>query len=233
MTQIATREDWTKARLALLAKEKELTRLRDEVAASRRALPRVRVDKDYVFDTPQGKQKLADLFEGKSQLIVYHFMFGPDATDPCKICSFWAEHYDSIRVHLPRRDANLICVSRAALAKIEQVRARMGWKFPWVSSGGGDFNADFGVTFTAEQEGQKLYNFGTQQAPKGGGEHPGASVFIKEDGKVFHTYSCYARGLDALNGTYQWLDLLPKGRDETALPWPAAWVKFKHQYQEG
>ncbi len=228
MSQIATRDVWLTARLALLAKEKELTRLRDEVAAARRALPRVRVDKDYVFETPQGSKKLADLFEGKSQLIIYHFMLGPDATDPCKSCSFWAEHYDSIRTHLPHRDVNLICVSRAPLAKIETVRARMGWQFPWASSAASDFNVDYGVTFTPEQDGQALYNFATQNARAG--ESPGLSVFIKAGGDIFHTYSCFARGLDALNGTYQWLDLTPKGRNEVGLPWPAAWVQYKDKY---
>lgn len=229
MPSIASKEEWLKARLALLEKEKALTRLRDELAAERRALPRVRVEKDYRFDTPQGRKSLADLFEGKSQLIVYHFMLGPDATEPCKSCSFWAEHYDAIRMHLPHRDANLICVSRAPLSKIEAVRARMGWKFPWASSHGGDFNDDFGVTYTPEQEGRKLYNFAT--LPARAGESPGLSVFVKEGGEIFHTYSCYARGLDALNATYQMLDLLPKGRDEAGLPWPMAWVNHKDRYE--
>ncbi len=229
MSEIASRDEWMKARLVLLEKEKALTRLRDELAAERRALPRVRVDKAYVFDTPQGEKKLADLFEGKSQLIVYHFMLGPDATDPCKSCSFWAEHYDTIRVHLPHRDTNLICVSRAPLAKIEAVRARMGWKFPWASSAGSDFNIDYGVTFNQAQNGQQLYNFATQAARAG--ESPGLSVFTKEGGDIFYTYSCYARGLDALNGTYQWLDLTPKGRDEAGLPWPMAWVSHKDRYE--
>lgn len=229
MTPIASREDWLKARLALLEKEKALTRLRDEVAVERRALPRVLVDKHYLFDTPQGRKSLADLFEGKSQLIVYHFMLGPDATEPCKSCSFWAEHYDAIRAHLPHRDANLLCVSRAPLAKIEDVRARMGWSFPWASSHESDFNIDFGVTYTPEQEGQKLYNFGT--LPARAGESPGLSVFVKEDGKFFHTYSCFARGLDPLNATYQMLDLTPKGRDEAGLSWPMAWVRHKDKYE--
>lgn len=230
MSEIATREVWLKARLALLEKEKALTRLRDELAAERRALPLVRVEKDYLFETPSGPQSLAQLFDGKIQLAVYHFMLGPDAESPCKSCSFWAEHFDGVRVHFTRRDANFVAISRAPLAKIEQVRARMGWRFPWVSSFGSSFNADFGVTFAPEQAGQKLYNFATLDAPKGGGECPGASVFLKQGEAVFHSYSTYARGLDALNGAYQWLDLLPKGRDEAGLPWPAAWVKFKDQY---
>ncbi len=228
MTPIANREEWLKARLALLEKEKALTRLRDEIAAERRALPRVRVDKSYVFDAPGGKQSFSDLFGSKSQLLVYHFMFGPDAEQPCKICSFWAEHYDGVRAHLKQRDVEFVVVSRAPPAKLEAFRARMGWRFPWVSSHGTSFNEDFGVTFAAEQEGKPLYNYGSQNAMKG--EMPGASAFVREGNDVFHSYSTYARGLDALNGTYQWLDLAPKGRDEAGLPWPASWVKFKDQY---
>ncbi len=229
MAQAVSREQWLKARLALMEKEKALTRQRDELAEARRALPAVRIEKDYVFDTPQGRKNLADLFDGKSQLIVYHFMLGPDAENPCPSCSFWAEHYDAIRVHLAQRDANLICVSRAPLAKIEGVRQRMGWKFPWVSSAGSEFNADFGVTFNEAQNGQMLYNFGTQAARAG--ELPGLSVFVKEGADLLHTYSAYTRGLDALNPTYQLLDLTPKGRNEAGLPWPMAWLKLKDQYE--
>lgn len=225
---IASQEEWRSARLALLEKEKQLTRLHDAVAAARRDLPRVRVEEDYVFEGPAGEVTLADLFEGKSQLIIYHFMLGPNAAEPCKSCSFWAEHFDAARVHLPQRDVNLISVSRAPLKKIEAMRARMGWKFPWLSSHGSDFNYDFGASFAPDQAGQRLYNFGTQTA--GAGELPGLSVFLKQGAAVFHTYSCYARGLEALNGTYQMLDLAPKGRDEADLPWPMAWVKLKDQY---
>lgn len=229
MNRIADREDWLKARLALLAKEKALTRLRDEVAAERRALPRVRIDKPYVFDGPTGKVRLGDLFAGQSQLIVYHFMLGPKAAEPCKICSFWAEQYDALRVHLAHRDTELAAISRAPLAKIDAVKARFGWRFPWYSSGGSDFNFDFGVSFTEEQDGRMLYNFGGQKASAG--ELPGLSVFAKDEaGAVFHTYSTYSRGLDALNGTYQLLDLTPKGRDEAGLPWPTAWVRHKDRY---
>ena len=224
-----SREQWLKARLTLMEREKALTQLRDELAAERRALPRVRVDKEYAFDTPAGPMKLADLFEGRSQLIVYHFMLGPDAANPCPSCSFWAEHYDSIRVHLGQRDANLICVSRAPLDTIEAVRQRMGWKFPWASSAGSAFNTDFGVTFAEPQNGEMLYNFGTQAARAG--KSPGLSVFVNEAGAVFHTYSAYARGLEALNPTYQLLDLTPQGRNEAGLPWPMAWLKLKDQYE--
>jgi len=223
------RAQWLEARLALLAKEKALTRLRDELAAERAAMPRLRIAKTYRFDTLEGEKSLADLFDGKSQLIVYHFMLAPGAAEPCKSCSFWAEQYDALRVHLPHRDTNLVCVSRAPLAEIEQVRARMGWRFPWVSSYGGDFNADFGVTFTPQQAGEALYNFGTQ--PARAGESPGLSVFLRDGGEVFHTYSAYSRGLDPLNGVYQLLDLTPRGRDEAALPWPMEWVRLKDRYE--
>jgi len=227
MTDADVRERWRAARMTLLAKEKALTRLREEIAAERRALPRAPVE-DYVFDGPKGKVRLSDLFNGKSQLIVYHFMLGPNAENPCKSCSFWAEHFDSIRVHLPHRDAELVAVSRAPIAKIEQVRERMGWRFPWVSSNANSFNFDFGVSFTKEQDGQKLYNFDTQSASEG--ELPGLSVFERDaGGALFHSYSTYARGLDALNGTYQMIDLLPKGRNEGGKA--MAWVRHKDRYE--
>ena len=219
---------WRAERLTLLQKEKQLTRLRDEVAAARRTLPWVHVEKLYLFDTPLGQRSLPDLFNGKSQLITYHFMLGPESSEPCKSCSFWAEQYDALRVHLPHRDAELICVSRARLAKIEEVQARMGWRFPWVSSFGTDFNRDFGVTFDANEAEQALYNFGTQ--PARSGESPGISVFARDGDAVYHTYSAYSRGLDPLNGVYQLLDLTPKGRDEDELEWPMAWVKLKDRY---
>lgn len=228
MKVTASREDWLKARLALLEQEKALTKVRDDVAAARRALPKVKIEKDYKFGSPEGPRSLADLFAGKSQLIVYHLMLGPEWNDPCKSCSFWAEHFDSLRVHLPQRDVELAAVSRAPLSKIAELRQRFAWRFPWYSSLDSDFNFDFGVSFTGEQEGQALYNFGTINASKG--ELPGASVFEKIDDAVFHTYSTYARGLDALNGTYQWLDLTPKGRDEDSLPFTMSWVKLKDRY---
>lgn len=221
-----------KARLALLEKEKTLTHLRDEIAAERRALPPLRTDKAYTFAGPSGPAILADLFGGKTQLIVYHFMLGPDWIEPCKLCAFWAEHFDSIRVHLRRRDVELIAVSRAPIAKIKELKARFGWRFPWYSSLDSDFNFDFAVSFREDQDGRMLYNFGERKASKG--EMPGLSVFAKDgEGAVFHTYSTYARGLDALNGTYQMLDLTPKGRDEIGLPWPMAWVRHKDRYDEG
>jgi predicted dithiol-disulfide oxidoreductase (DUF899 family) len=225
---VVERKAWLDARLELLAREKALTRLRDEVAEARRNLPKVRVTSEYIFDSPNGELSLGDLFEGQSQLIVYHFMLGPEAKDPCKSCSFWAEQYDGFRVHLPRRDVNLVCVSRAGIEKIEEVKKKMGWKFPWVSSGRNTFNQDYAVTFADEDAGKPLYNFGTQ--PARAGESPGLSVFQKSGTEIFHTYSCYSRGLDALNGVYQLLDLVTKGRDESALPWPMAWLDLKYRY---
>jgi len=229
MTTTVDRGDWLDARRALLRKEKELTRLRDEVATLRRALPRVRIDKPYVFTGVNGRLSLADLFAGRSQLIVYHFMLGPDWNEPCKHCSFWAEHHDATRVHLAHRDVELAVVSRAHIQKIALLKHRFGWQFPWVSSLGGDFNFDFGVSFPEGKPQQPNYNFGTQTFD--GSEAPGISVFQRdEDGAIFHTYSTYSRGLDALNGTYQLLDLVPKGRDEASLEYPMAWVRLKDRY---
>jgi predicted dithiol-disulfide oxidoreductase (DUF899 family) len=225
---VVSRDAWLRARKELLAAEKALTRQRDQVTQQRQALPVVRLDKNYQFDAPSGAMTMNELFGDASQLIVYHFMLGPNADLPCRSCSFWAEQYDAIRVHLIPRDANLVCVSRAPLARIEQVRARMGWQFPWVSSDGSDFNADFGVTYDESQSGQLLHNFGTQAARVG--ESPGLSVFVRDGGEVFHSYSTYSRGLDPLNATYQMLDLVPKGRDESQLPWPMSWVKLKYEY---
>jgi predicted dithiol-disulfide oxidoreductase (DUF899 family) len=228
--RIVSREEWTEARRQLLAKEKELTRLRDRLSEERRALPWVRVEKDYVFDTPSGRRTLAQLFEGRSQLVVYHFMYGPDAA-PCKSCSFWADNFERIVVHLAQRDATMIAVSRAPLEKIEEHRRRMGWSFTWVSSGGSDFNYDYHVSFRPEElaRGEIVYNYARQTNV--GPEWPGISVFFKDrDGAVFHTYSCYARGLEMMNAAYQYLDLLPKGRDEAALPWPMAWVRYRDSY---
>jgi predicted dithiol-disulfide oxidoreductase (DUF899 family) len=226
----AMRQTWLDARLRLMQKEKALTRLHDEIAAERRALPMVEVVADYRFDTPDGERTLAELFDGKSQLIIYHFMLGPDAQSPCKSCSFWAEHFDGIRTHLLHRDANLIAVSRAPLAKIDALKQRFGWRFPWVSSGRTRFNFDFGVSFQEEDIGAKAYNFGTQEARLS--ELPGLSVFLKdESGRVFQTYSAYSRGLDGVNGTYQMLDLLPKGRAEEGLSYSMAWLRLKDEYQ--
>ena len=228
--RVVSRDEWTRARVALLAQEKELTRLRDAISRQRRELPWVRIDKDYVFEGPQGKQNLGDLFEGRSQLLVYHFMFDPSWSDGCKSCSFWADNYDGIGVHLAQRDVTMVTISRAPLPTLEAFKRRMGWTFTWLSSFGSDFNHDFHVTFTDDERmGDVDYNFELRKF--GAPEAPGASVFYRdEDSVVYHTYSCYARGLDAMNGAYQWLDLTPKGRDEDGLPSTMAWLRHHDKY---
>jgi predicted dithiol-disulfide oxidoreductase (DUF899 family) len=201
--------------MELLAKEKALTRLRDELSRERRELPWEPVTKPYVFDGPHGKQTLAELFDGRSQLIIYHFMFGPDWEAGCPHCSRWADSFNGIIVHLNQRDVTMIAVSRAPYAKLEAYRKRMGWSFNWVSSGGTDFNRDFGVAFTPDEVATKeaLYNFAVQD-PRST-EREGISVFYKDaSGSIFRTYSAYARGIDMMNADYQYLDLVPKGRDE-------------------
>jgi predicted dithiol-disulfide oxidoreductase (DUF899 family) len=228
--RIVSREDWVAARKKLLSREKEFTRLRDQLSAERRELPWVRVDKQYVFDGPGGKETLDDLFDGRSQLMVYHFMFGPGWEQGCPSCSFVSDHIDGANWHLPHRDVTLLAVSRAPLSEIEAFRQRMGWRFKWVSSHGSDFNYDFHVSFTKDQlaQGEVEYNY---DLVEGYDELPGLSVFYKdEDGVVFHTYSAYARGLDMLIGAYNYLDLAPKGRDEAALPWTMAWVRHHDRY---
>lgn len=228
---VVSREEWLAERKRLLAKEKEFTRLRDELSSERRELPWVRVEKDYVFDAPGGKQTLSDLFEGRSQLVVYHFMFGPNWEQGCKSCSFWADNFNGIIVHLNHRDVTMVAVSRAPLEKLEPFRKRMGWGFKWVSSFGNDFNRDYHVSFSKEEiaRGEMVYNFQPTKFPSD--EAPGISVFHKnEKGEVFHTYSCYARGLDMLNGAYHYLDLVPKGRDEESLSHTMEWVRLHDRY---
>jgi len=228
---IVSPSEWLTARLALLAKEKEFTRQRDALSAARRELPWVRVEKDYVFEGPTGKETLAALFAGKSQLMIYHFMLGPAWVQGCPSCSYLADHFDGANIHLAQRDVSFVVVSRAPLAEIEAYRKRMGWRFKWVSSYASDFNYDFHVSFTPEEKekGPVFYNFQKQEFPSD--EAPGISVFYKDKaGDIFHTYSTYARGLDAVNGAYQLLDLAPKGRDEAELPWPMAWVKHRDKY---
>jgi predicted dithiol-disulfide oxidoreductase (DUF899 family) len=229
---VVSRDAWLAARKELLTKEKAFTRQRDRLSAQRRELPWVKVDKAYVFDGPAGKETLADLFAGKSQLIVYHFMLGPGWEEGCASCSFLADHFDGAVVHLAQRDVSFVAVSRAPLAEIEAFERRMGWRFKWVSSHGNDFNHDFHVSFTKEElaKGKVDYNYGLVE---GHDELPGVSVFYKDDaGAVFHTYSCYARGLDILVGAYNWLDLAPKGRDEAELPWSMAWVRHHDRYED-
>jgi predicted dithiol-disulfide oxidoreductase (DUF899 family) len=225
-----SRDEWLAARKALLAKEKAFSRARDQLTAERQSLPRVKVDKAYIFDTPEGKKTLAQLFGGKSQLFVYHFMLGPTWDEGCKSCSFLADHFDGALTHLAARDVAFVAVSRAPLAKIETFRERMGWHFPWLSSNGSDFNFDYGVSFKDEAVGTEgNYNYTRQKIESD--ELPGASVFYKDaSGAVFHTYSTYARGLDLLVGTYNFLDLTPKGRNEADLPWTMAWVRHHDRY---
>ncbi|MFC3074448.1 DUF899 domain-containing protein [Shinella pollutisoli] len=228
---IVSEEEWLAARRALLALEKEETKLRDRVRAARLALPWVKVGKDYVFDTPSGRRSLADLFDGRSQLVVYHFMFGPDWEAGCPGCSFLCDHLDGTLPHLNNHDVTLIAVSRAPLDRIEAYRRRMGWTFPWVSSHGSDFNFDYHVSFTKEQlaSGKVFYNYKEIEAADANDELPGLSAFFKdEDGAVYHTYSDYARGGEELLGTLMILDRAPKGRNETGT---LSFVKRKDEYE--
>jgi predicted dithiol-disulfide oxidoreductase (DUF899 family) len=255
--RIGTREEWLAARLGLLAEEKELTRRGDALARRRQELPWVRIDKEYRFETDGGSATLADLFRGRSQLLVYHFMFGPDYAAGCPSCSMIADGFNGFAVHLANHDVMLWAVSRAPLAKLQAYKRRMGWSFPWASSGGGDFNSDFNVWFTEEQQRAGGVEYNYQREPvfewragqEGGGEgagakfaamcgtdtatytrdRPGMSAFALEDGVVYHTYSTYARGLDGLWGAYQWLDRAPKGRNETT----GVWWRRHDEYGEG
>jgi len=228
---IVSQERWLQLRKELLSKEKELTRLRDRLNAERRELPWVRVEKNYLFDAPGGKVSLKKLFAGRSQLVIYHFMFGPDWNEGCPSCSFVSDHIDGALPHLAARDATMVMVSRAPLAKIEAFKKRMGWRFIWVSSYGSDFNSDFRVSFTKDEmaQGKVNYNYAMQEFPSE--EAPGISVFYKDaGGDVFHTYSSYGRGLEQLVGTYMILDMVPKGRDEDKLGFTMEWVRHHDRY---
>ncbi len=230
---IVSQDEWLKARTALLLEEKEFTRLRDQLSQKRRQLPWVKVDKNYSFEGVNGTETLSDLFDGRSQLIVYHFMYGPDWEDACPSCSFWADNFNGIDIHLNHRDASLVAISRASLDQLQAYSKRMGWDFKWLSSSVSEFNYDFQASFRAEEmeQGEVFYNFKMGQFPAD--EAPGISVFYKnEQGKIFHTYSCYARGLDMLNGAYHYMDLLPKGRDEDDLEFTMAWLRRRDQYDE-
>jgi len=230
--EIVSRKEWLAARKALLSLEKEETKLRDKVRAERLALPWVKVDKAYTFDTPEGQKSLADLFDGRSQLVVYHFMYGPDWEAGCPGCSFLADHIDGMLPHLNHHDVTMIAVSRAPLEKLMAYRRRMGWKFPWVSSHGSDFNFDYHVSFTKEElaSGKVMYNYRETPSEDAHDELPGLSAFFKdEDGTVYHTYSDYARGGEELLGTLMVLDRAPKGRNETGT---LSFVKRKDEYED-
>jgi predicted dithiol-disulfide oxidoreductase (DUF899 family) len=229
--KVVSQKEWLAARTRLLVKEKKFSKLRDQMNQQRRDLPWVKVEKEYVFDTTQGKQSLADLFGSKSQLIVYHFMFGPGWKDGCPHCSFWADHYDSVNHHLGQRDTTLAVVSRAPLKEIAPFKKRMGWRFNWASSNGSDFNFDFNVSFTPEElkSGTAVYNYAPLDMDID--EREGVSAFYKDKkGDIYHTYSAYARGIDLMNTTYNFLDLTAKGRDEK--PGAAqSWVRYHDEYK--
>jgi predicted dithiol-disulfide oxidoreductase (DUF899 family) len=225
-----SKDEWLAARKQLLAKEKELTRMRDALSAERRALPWLKVEKPYLFDTPNGRKTLADLFEGRSQLAMYHFMFAPEWEEGCKSCSFWAESFDHIPIHLAHRDVTFLAVSRGPLEKLQGYARRFGWTFPWVSSAPSDFNYDFHVSFRPEElESRKaVYNYEPIRYLRS--DLPGVSVFARDErGDVFHTYSAFARGIDPLNVAYQYLDLVPKGRDEADQP--QSWLHRRDEYE--
>jgi predicted dithiol-disulfide oxidoreductase (DUF899 family) len=213
--EIVSEAEWLVARKDLLTREKEFNRQRDALSAARRTLPMVKIDKEYVFEGPEGSETLADLFDGRSQLMVYHFMLGPGWEEGCKSCSYLADHFDGANWHLPQRDVTLVVISRAPLSEIKPYQKRMGWRFKWMSSHGNDFNFDYHVSATEEEKAKEkmYYNYQTDELISD--ELPGLSVFYKDkEGQIFHTYSTYARGLDILVGTYNFLDFAPKGRDE-------------------
>ena len=230
--QVVSRAQWLAVRKKLLQKEKQYTHLRDELAQDRQQLPWVKVEKPYSFETPCGTHPLSDLFGDKSQLMVYHFMFGPDWPEGCPSCSMIGDALNGIAPHIVQRDISLMLVSSAPLAKLQAFKSRMGWNnLFWASSEKSDFNQDFGVTFTEAQiKAGKPYNFGTTDFPQP--EAPGMSVFVKQDGEIYHTYSTYGRGLEELLGVYSVVDMAPSGRNEAGLPWPMAWVKHHDKYPD-
>jgi predicted dithiol-disulfide oxidoreductase (DUF899 family) len=228
-TQAATREEWLAARAELMAAERAFTQQRDDLNAKRRTMPWVKLEKDYVFEGPNGAVSLDNLFEGRSQLIVYHFMFTPDWEWGCKSCSFWADHFDGAIPHLHARNTSFAAISRAPIEKLQRHAGRLGWKFPWVSSGNSTFNFDFDVSFEPDADGKVTYNYARRQVPAK--DMQGISVFAKgSDDAIYHTYSTYGRGQDIINGAYNLLDLTPKGRDEDSLPFTMAWVKLHDEY---
>jgi len=229
--EVVSQTEWVRARQSLLVKEKDFTRLRDQLSQQRRELPWTKVEQEYTFDGPAGKETLADLFDGRSQLVVYHFMFDPEWEEGCPSCSFWADNFNGIDVHLNHRDVTMVAISRAPLAKLEAFQKRMGWSFKWMSSYDNGFNYDYHVSFTPEAlEKEVYYNYGRRKTDSS--ELPGVSVFYKdEQGNVFHTYSSYSRGIDMLNTAYHYLDLVPKGRDENQLEFTQAWVRYHDKYE--
>ena len=232
--QTVTKKEWTKARIKLLKEEKEFTRKRDELTKKRQEMPWLKVDKEYIFQDTSGKVSLTDLFGKCSQLIIYHFMYHPSWNqNACKSCSFWADNFQGTDIHLRAKDANLVAVSKATINQINEYKKRMGWSFQWVSSHDNNFNEDFyvGFTNTQKQKNQIFYNY--KEQPFAIEELPGVSVFAKnKNNDVFHTYSTYSRGLDMLNGTYQYIDILPKGRNENQLSNKMEWVKRHDEYGE-
>jgi predicted dithiol-disulfide oxidoreductase (DUF899 family) len=231
--RVVTPDEWLKARLELLAKEKEFTRLRDQLSQQRRELPWERVEKQYIFDGPDGRETLVQLFGGRSQLLVYHFMFAPDWEAGCKHCSWWADNFERNIVHLNHRDVTMVAISHAPLHKLDFFKKRMGWTFKWLSAADTDFNYDYHVSFapTEVAKGEIYHNY--RQKKSSMGEVAGVSVFFKDPGGIiYHTYSCYERGLDMLNAGYHLLDLVPKGRDEEALTFPQAWVHYRDSYED-
>ena len=231
--KVVSAAEQLEVRKAFLAKEKELTRLRDQLSQECRQLPWVKVDKEYLFDGPDGQETLADLFAARGQLIVYHFMYHPSWKEGCPSCSFWADNFKGIIVHLNQRDVSMVAISKAPLKQLEAYKKRMDWRFKWLSSYDNDFNRDYNVSFTAEElaKGETYYNYKMGAFPSE--EAPGVSVFYKDEhSDIFHTYSTYARGLDMLNGAYHYLDIVPKGRDEEGLPWTMAWLRRHDSYED-
>jgi len=228
--RVVSHDEWVKARQKFLKREKAFTRERDALTQERRELPWEKVDKGYVFDGPDGRETLSDLFAGKSQLVVYHFMFGADWDEGCPACSFWADNFNPIVVHLKHRDTTMVAISRAPLKKIEAFKKRMGWSFKWLSSGGNDFNRDLGVAFTPEEVERKKANYNYTMQDPFETEREGTSVFFKDaKGNIFHTYSAYARGIDLVNTAYNYLDMTPKGRDEKS---PLDWIRHHDKYKD-
>lgn len=230
---VVSHDEWVDARKQFLTKEKEFTRLRDELSRQRRELPWERIEKKYEFQGPQGKLTFADLFDGRSQLVIYHFMLGPGWTEGCKSCSYLADHFDGATIHLANRDVTFAVVSHAPIEEIEAFKKRMGWQFRWVSSYGSDFNYDYQVSSSPEEAGRDKIYYNYEMMSFSSDELPGLSVFYKDADGIFHTYSTYARGLDILVGAYNFLDFVPKGRDEADLKFTMAWVRHHDKYAEG